>query len=65
LAGTISANRYNTIKPFTDKVNSLLAQVGMPNAKLKIQLDKTALSIDGQDAILFLLDANKATVLSS
>ena len=65
LAATISANRYKTIKPFSEKVNSLLIQVGMPNAQIKIQLENEALNIYGQDAILFLLDANKSNRFES
>ena len=60
LAGIISANRNKTVKPFTEKVNSLLAKVGMPNARVKIQVEKAPLDINGQDAIQFLLDANKS-----
>ncbi|MEO7536311.1 MAG: DNA repair protein RecN [Ferruginibacter sp.] len=60
LAGIISGNRNKTVKPFTDKVNTLLAKVGMPNAQVKIQVEKTPLNINGQDSILFLLDANKS-----
>ncbi len=59
-AGVISTNRNNAIKPFTEKVNALLAQVGMPNAQLKVQLLKVALNIDGTDNIEFLFDANKS-----
>ncbi len=58
--GVISTNRNNAIKPFTEKVNALLAQVGMPNAQLKVQLQKVALHIDGADNIEFLFDANKS-----
>ena len=65
LAAAISANRYKTIKPFTEKVNSLLVQVGMPNAQIKIQLENEALNMYGQDAILFLLDANKSNRFES
>jgi DNA repair protein RecN (Recombination protein N) len=60
LAAVITANRNKAIKPFTEKVNSLLAQVGMPNAAIKVQLQKVALHIDGADTIEFLFDANKS-----
>lgn len=60
LAAVISANRTKAIKPFTEKVNSLLAQVGMPNAVIKLQLEKVALHVDGADTIEFLFDANKS-----
>ena len=60
VAALITANRNKAIKPFTEKVNSLLAQVGMPNAAIQVQLQKVALYIDGADAIEFLFDANKS-----
>ena len=60
LAAEITANRNRAIKPFTEKVNSLIAQVGMPNAAIKVQLQKVALHIDGADSIEFLFDANKS-----
>ena len=60
LAGVITNNRNKAISPFTERVNSLLAQVGMPNAILKVQLQKVQLTIDGADTIEFLFDANKS-----
>ena len=60
LAAIITANRNKAIKPFTEKVNSLLAQVGMPNAVIKIQLQKVALHEEGADTIEFLFDGNKS-----
>ncbi|MEO7768047.1 MAG: AAA family ATPase, partial [Ferruginibacter sp.] len=54
LAGLISINRRKTVNPFTEKVNSLLTQVGMPNARLKVQVAATALNINGGDEIEFL-----------
>ena len=59
-AALITGNRNKAIKPFTEKVNSLLAQVGMPNAAIQVQLQKVALHIDGADVIEFLFDANKS-----
>jgi DNA repair protein RecN (Recombination protein N) len=60
LATKISENRKKQIKPFEDKVNKLLAQVGMPNAKLKVEMKPTELHFSGADAIQFLFDANKS-----
>jgi DNA repair protein RecN (Recombination protein N) len=60
LAGKISTNRHHSIKPFTEKVNGLLAQVGMPNAQIKISIITIALNINGNDRIEFLFDANKS-----
>ena len=60
LSNKISKNRNDQIKPFTQKVNTLLAQVGMPNARLMLQLQPTALNAYGSDEINFLFDANKS-----
>ena len=60
-AQKISANRKKAAKPFAEKVNGLLAQVGMPNAVIKIVLqDLQSPGINGSDAIEFLFDANKS-----
>lgn len=59
-ATTISSNRNKSIKPFAEKVNSLLKQVGMPNAQVKITMNAVALNQYGSDAIEFLFDANKS-----
>jgi len=58
LAKKISDNRRKQIKPLEDKVNKLLVQVGMPNAKLKVDIKLAELVISGSDAIDFLFDAN-------
>jgi len=60
IAEKISANRKKQIKPFEDKVNKLLAQVGMPNAKLKVEMKGVELNFYGNDTIQFLFDANKS-----
>lgn len=59
LAVKISANRQKAIKPFTEKVNTLLQQVGMPNALIKITISPTSIGEDGADSIQYLFDANK------
>lgn len=60
LAKRISANRKLQLKPLQDKVNKLLIQVGMPNARLQVQLETVELNAYGADAIDFLFDANKS-----
>lgn len=60
LAADISSNRNKAIKPFTEKVNGLLKQVGMPNALIKIVLNGVVLNQYGADEIEFLFDANKS-----
>ncbi|HVT84377.1 MAG TPA: DNA repair protein RecN [Chitinophagaceae bacterium] len=57
-AGKISEGRKKQIKPLEDKVNKLLAQVGMPNARLKVEIRSGDLNWYGCDAIEFLFDAN-------
>ena len=59
IAAKINANRAAQIKPFTQKVNDLLTQVGMPNAQIKVAINNAALSANGSDEINFLFDANK------
>lgn len=61
IAKTISDNRKKAIKPFTENVNSLLARVGMPNARFTAEAQPLdALSEFGIDKIEFLFDANKS-----
>ena len=51
LAKKISASRQKQIKPLEDKVNKLLAQVGMPNARLKVDIkSETELNQFGIDS---------------
>ena len=61
IAGTISGARIEQIKPLEQQVNGLLAQVGMPNARLKIRSENNLdeLNFFGADVIEFLFDANK------
>lgn len=60
IAKKLSAKRTKQVKPLEENVNALLAQVGMPNAKLKVEIKATALNIAGADAIEFLFDANRS-----
>ena len=59
-AETISKRRQQQLKPLEEKVNKLLTQVGMPNARLKTQSTQTELNFFGIDEIEFLFDANKS-----
>jgi DNA repair protein RecN (Recombination protein N) len=60
-AKNITANRVKQIKPLQDKVNKLLAQVGMPNARLQVEVQPVdTLQAHGLDIIEFLFDANKS-----
>ena len=60
LAAEISSKRHKTANPLAEKVNSLLAQVGMPNARIQLRVMETPLHSNGIDTIDFLLDANKS-----
>lgn len=61
VAEKISAERKKQVKPLEDKVNKLLVQVGMPNAKLKIEIrDEEELNSFGKNSIEFLFDANRS-----
>ncbi|MFZ4059254.1 MAG: DNA repair protein RecN [Ferruginibacter sp.] len=60
LANAISLNRKAAIPGFTEKVNLLLAQVGMPNARLKVDIQAQQLDQYGIDLIHFVFDANKS-----
>jgi len=58
LAANLSDQRTKQATPFAKQVNHLLHQVGMPNAQLKVQLDKVPFNQFGIDKIDFLFDAN-------
>jgi DNA repair protein RecN (Recombination protein N) len=60
LAHKISANRKAQTESFAKNVNGLLEKVGMPNARLKVQIGETSLTASGIDEISFLFDANKS-----
>jgi DNA repair protein RecN (Recombination protein N) len=59
-ARLMSVNRKQQLEPMTKKVNQLLGQVGMPNARIKISHAEGELSSQGMDEIDFLFDANKS-----
>ena len=58
-AQTISDKRQKVIKPFEEKVNRLLSQVGMPNARIKVEIKEVeSLNSFGNNTIEFLFNAN-------
>lgn len=59
-AEAIHQKRKKQSAPFCEQVNSLLNRVGMPNARLQVELKETALNSYGKDEISFLFDANKS-----
>jgi DNA repair protein RecN (Recombination protein N) len=61
MAAIISEGRKEQAKPLENKVNKLLAQVGMPAARLKVEIKAAAdLNHYGSDIAEFLFDANKS-----
>lgn len=60
LAGKLHDAREKQLAPFSKKVNELLKQVGMPNARLHISITETGFNETGNDAIEFLFDANSS-----
>ena len=59
-ANALHKKRKEQADPFVKNVNTLLNRVGMPNAKLKVELIETGLNPFGKDEISFLFDANKS-----
>lgn len=65
LAQRIHENRKKQLPLLEKQVNLLLVRVGMPNARLKVQMEPTNHGITGADAIDFLFDANKSNQFAS
>jgi DNA repair protein RecN (Recombination protein N) len=66
LAAKIYEGRKKQIKPLEEKVNNLLTQVGMVNARLKVEINKIEdLNFYGSNSIEFLFDANKSNQFQS
>jgi len=59
-AGALSKARQAQVGLLEQQVNKLLKQVGMPNARLKVQVREVGLNAFGMDDIEFLFDANKS-----
>jgi len=63
-AETISAKRKSVFKEIEQKVVQILQQIGMPNARIKIEHKKSAaVSENGFDEIKFTFNANKGSEL--
>jgi DNA repair protein RecN (Recombination protein N) len=60
LAKALHEKRLNEIPMLEKATMALLVRVGMPNAKLKIDLRTTILSAGGTDEVVFLFDANRS-----
>jgi DNA repair protein RecN (Recombination protein N) len=59
-AEILSRGRKAQASPLEEKVNKLLRQVGMPNARLGVSVVPAELNAFGADAVEFLFDANKS-----
>ena len=64
LAKALTANREKQATPFEKHTNKLLAQVGMPNARIKVAISKEALNITAVMKLNFYLTLTKATGLN-
>ncbi len=64
-AKKMSIARNKTIPDFEKKVNSLLKQVGMPNAKIQVKLVSTHLHEFGLENVELLFDANNTNKFES
>lgn len=60
IADDLSVHRKKIIDSFEKNVNTLLAQVGMPNARIKVAISDVQLNQFGKNTIEFLFDANKS-----
>ncbi|QQS30592.1 MAG: DNA repair protein RecN [Sphingobacteriales bacterium] len=59
LSGQISQQRKQQLPVFEQQINSLLAEVGMPNALVKMKHSQTGLTLNGTDNVEVLFAANK------
>lgn len=60
LAKLLSKQRKKVIPDLKNAANDLLIRVGMPNAKLSIDLEQSSLHPSGIDHVAFMFDANKS-----
>ncbi|MBH2005428.1 MAG: DNA repair protein RecN [Sphingobacteriia bacterium] len=65
LAAQIGKARKAMTAPFEKEVNRLLKQVGMPNAKVQVRLQPTALYEYGTEQVELLFDANNSNRFES
>ncbi len=56
----LSLARKAQVQPLEQQVNKMLSRIGMPNARLKVDIKEGNLSQWGSDEIEFLFDANKS-----
>jgi len=62
VAESISTNRKNAVPVLTDKITSILSQLGMPNARFQFEIKGSeAYNAFGKDEVQLLFSANKGT----
>lgn len=59
-ADKISEARKKVVAPLQLQVDAMLRQVGMPNARIRVDIQKGPLSATGSDEVEFLFDANRS-----
>ena len=60
LAGKLSKERSKAIKPLTSKLEAILSNLGMPNARFEVSLESSTTFLEnGKDVLHFLFTANK------
>ena len=57
----LSESRKKVIEPLVKKIQGLLAELGMPDARLQIGIKEKSMSADGKDDLLFEFSANKGS----
>lgn len=60
-ATVLSESRKKVIQPLVDKIQGLLAELGMPDARLLIGTKEKAFASDGIDDLIFEFSANKGS----
>lgn len=65
IASQLSEGRKKQLPVIEKQVNQLLVRVGMPNARLKLQMEKTEIGPNGTDTLDFLFDANRSNQFAS
>ena len=59
LAGELSQRRQGSKTKLEKEIQLLLTQLGMPNAVFEIRIDRTDLTLSGQEKVTFYFSANK------
>lgn len=63
LADSLTKQRVKAAKQIEQQMLSRLVPLGMPNVRFEVHVEKTELSRNGQDKVLFLFSANTSTPL--